>query len=226
MATLLRFVWCAFLLCRAGVHARRNLCGIAPAWILCCESRSVGAACMRPVGDCLTIPSFDCGGVRSMRRGGIHAARETVRALSVTGSARRVPCLVGRAFYLRPKSRRCAAVGHLRAKSRALRPGCAPKRRCGASPKRACGRSARRTDTIFKNVQCAAGVNARPTNRREQAIFPQTPRVEHPCREACMPPLQTPGTAYTNQKRCHRANVPGPHACGPYEPPGKRMFAK
>ena len=53
-------------------------------------------------------------------------------------------CSVGRAFYLRPKSRRCAAVGHLRAKSRALRPGCAPKRRCGASPKRACGRSARR----------------------------------------------------------------------------------
>ncbi len=99
------------LLCRAGVHARRKLCGITPAWILCCESRSVGAACMRPVGDCLTIPSFDCDGVRSMRRGGIYAARETVRALSVTGSARRVPCLVGRAIYLRPKSRRCAAVG-------------------------------------------------------------------------------------------------------------------
>ena len=64
--------------------------------------------------------------------------------LPVDGLAWRLPCPVGRAFYLRPKSRRCAAVGHLRAKSRALRPGCAPKRRCGASPKRACGRSARR----------------------------------------------------------------------------------
>ena len=96
MATLLRFVWCAFLLCRAGVHARRNLCGIAPAWILCCESRSVGAACMRPVGDCLTIPSFDCDGVRSMRRGGIHAARETVRVLTGAGSPWCVSCLVGR----------------------------------------------------------------------------------------------------------------------------------
>ena len=50
----------------------------------------------------------------------------------------------GRGPDLRPKSRRCAAVGHLRAKSRALRPGCAPKRRCGASPKRACGRRPRR----------------------------------------------------------------------------------
>ena len=50
----------------------------------------------------------------------------------------------GRGLDLRPKSRRCAAVGHLRAKSRALRPGCAPKRRCGASPKCACGRRPRR----------------------------------------------------------------------------------
>ena len=159
-----------------------------------------------------------------------------------------MPYMVGRGLDLRPKSRRCAAVGHLRAKSRALRPGCAPKRRCGASTKRACGRSPRRqaacsftvgmalplvcrgrmhaarhvcftipffgcdgvwsmrrggihaarehcgcwafvgcllfvlpcragvhprrTDTIFKNVQCAAGVNARPTERRKQAISP------------------------------------------------------
>ena len=55
-----------------------------------------------------------------------------------------MPYMVGRGLDLRPKSRRCAAVGHLRAKSRALRPGCAPKRRCGASTKRACGRSPRR----------------------------------------------------------------------------------
>ena len=32
-----------------------------------------------------------------------------------------------------------------------------------------------------------------------------------------MPPLQTPGIAYTNQK---------PHTCGPYKPTGKKMFAK
>ena len=36
--------------------------------------------------------------VWSMRRGGIHAARKTVRALVVAGSVWRLPCNVGRAF--------------------------------------------------------------------------------------------------------------------------------
>ena len=56
-------------------------------------------------------------------------------------------------------------------------------------------------------VPSTAGSRPRPTERRERAVFPGTPRREHPCREAYMPPLQTPGTAYANQKRCHRADV-------------------
>ena len=158
-------------------------------------SWSVGAACMRPAAVYPTNPFFGRDRVWSMRRGGNHAARETVVPIACSRFAWCLFCIVGRAIYLRPKSRRCAAVGHLRAKSRALRPGCAPKRRCGASPKRACGRSARRTDKIFKNVQCAAGSRPRPTERGKRSIFPQTPRGEHPCREAYMPPLQTPGIA-------------------------------
>ena len=70
----------------------------------------------------------------------------------------------------------------LRAKSRALRP--------GGAPKRACGRRPRRTLKNFKNSQGSAGVNARPTERRKRPCFPRTPRGTHPCREACMPPLQ------------------------------------
>ena len=42
-------------------------------------------------------------------------------------------------------------------------------------------------------------MNARPTERRRRSYFPQPPRGAHPCREACMPPLQTPGSAYTNR---------------------------
>ena len=133
------------LVCRGRMHAARHVC--------------------------FTIPFFGCDGVWSMRRGGIHAAREHCGCWAFVGCLLFVlPCRAG--SNLRPKSRRCAAVDHLRAKSRALRPGCAPKRRCGASTKRACGRSPRRADTIFKNVQCAAGVNARPTERRKQAISP------------------------------------------------------
>ena len=170
---------------------------------------------------CFTTPFFGCGGVRSMRRGGNHAARRNTAALDVAGAARCLFCIVGRGLDLRPKGRRCAAVGHLRAKSRALRPGCAPKRRCGASPKRACGRRPRRTDTIFKNVQCAAGVNARPTMRRIRSCFPQTPRGEHPCREAYMPPLQTPGTAYTNPKNVAMRRTPtGRMHAAPTDRPG------
>ena len=105
---------------------------------------SVGAACMRPAAVYPTNPFFGRDRVWFMRRAGNHAARETVVPIACSRFAWCLFCIVGRAIYLRPKSRRCAAVGHLRAKSRALRPGCAPKRRCGASPKRACGRSARR----------------------------------------------------------------------------------
>ena len=44
--------------------------------------------------------------------------------------------------------------------------------------------------------------------RRERAVFPGTPRGEHPCREAYMPPLQTPGTAYTNPKNVAMRRTP------------------
>ena len=71
----------------------------------------VGAACMRPVAVRLTIPFFGCGGVRSMRRGGIDAARRNTAALDVAGAARCLFCIVGRGLDLRPKGRRCAAVG-------------------------------------------------------------------------------------------------------------------
>ena len=182
----------------------------------CSVGRGLGPA----VAVCPAVPFLRYDRVRSMRRGGNHAARRNTAALDVAGAARCLFCIVGRGLDLRPKGRRCAAVGHLRAKSRALRPGCAPKRRCGASPKRACGRSARRTDKIFKNVQCAAGSRPRPTERGKRSIFPQTPRGEHPCREAYMPPLQTRQPRTRAQKRCHWVNARGPHACGPYRPAG------
>ena len=108
------------------------------------------------------------------------------------------------------------------------------------------GVHARRTDKIFKIFQCAAGPRPRPTERRERAVFPGTPRGEHPCREAYMPPLQMRytrlrikyvATGQTPTGRMHaaptntryrvrepgdgwRRKVYGPHACGPYEPAG------
>ena len=47
------------------------------------------------------------------------------------------------------------------------------------------GDFARRTDNFFNFYNV----------RRIRSCFPQTPRGEHPCREAYMPPLQTPGIA-------------------------------
>ena len=37
--------------------------------------------------------------------------------------------------------------------------------------------------------------------RGKRPVIPQTPRGARPCREASMPPLQTPGIAYTTQNR-------------------------
>ena len=194
------------------------------------------------------------------------------------------------------RSRRCAAVGHLRAKSRALRPGCAPKRRCGASTKRACGRRPRRQAACSFTVgmalplvcrgrmhaarhvcftipffgcdgvwsmrrggihaarehcghcplpgrllfvlPCRAGDFARRTDnffifynvRRGQdpalqsegngqptanLARPFTPAGRHVCL-----PYKHPVSRTQTQKRHHRANGHGPHACGPYEPTG------
>ena len=91
-----------------------------------------------------------------------------------------------------------------------------PQKRCHAAnahgphacgPYRPAGNSRRMGKAGVYRVPSTAGSRPRPTERRERAVFPGTPRGEHPCREACMPPLQTPGTAYANQKRCHRADV-------------------
>ena len=44
------------------------------------------------------VPFLGRDRVRSMRRGGIHAARKTMRSFGVAGAAWRLLCLVGRAF--------------------------------------------------------------------------------------------------------------------------------
>ena len=46
----------------------------------------------------LTLRFLHCDRVRSMRRGGIHAARKTMRSFGVAGAAWRLLCLVGREF--------------------------------------------------------------------------------------------------------------------------------
>ena len=76
------------------------------------------------------------------------------------------------------------------------------------------------TQKCYHGADVRGGVKTPPYRARETGNEPGTPRGAHPCREAYMPPLQTPGTAYTNQIRFHRANVRGPHACGPYRPAG------
>ena len=157
--------------------------------------RIVGAACMRPATFVspyrfLVATAFGpCVGAAYMppakRRG--FARYRFVWCL---------PYIVGRAIYLRPKSRRCAAVGHLRAKSRALRPGCAPKRRCGASPKRACGRSARRTDKFFDFYNVRRGQD---------------------------PALQSDGNGrFSRNPRVARTPA-GRHICLPYKHPVSRL---
>ena len=57
-----------------------------------------GQKARRGGGVCLMIPFLCCDGVGSMRRGGIYAARKTVRALSIYGGTCRIFCIVGRAI--------------------------------------------------------------------------------------------------------------------------------
>ena len=73
------------------------------------------------------------------------------------------------------------------------------------------GDFARRTDDFsnFKNNNVRRGQDP-ALQIVVYGRFPRKPRaMAHPCREAYMPPLQTPGAAYTNQKRCHGANGRG-----------------
>ena len=53
---------------------------------------------------------------------------------------------------------------------------------------------------IFLNFIMCGGRNRPPYRARGMGNQPKTPRGAHPCREAYMPPLQTPGIAYTTQK--------------------------
>ena len=53
---------------------------------------------MRPVGGCPTTTIFGCDRARSMRRGGIHAARQGCAPRRVYGKYGRSPWFVGRAF--------------------------------------------------------------------------------------------------------------------------------
>ena len=48
---------------------------------------------------------------------------------------------------------------------------------------------------IFLNFIMCGGRNRPPYRARGMGNQPKTPRGAHPCREAYMPPLQTPGTA-------------------------------
>ena len=68
---------------------------------------------------------------------------------------------------------------------------------CGAARRAAVffkqGQTAQRTGTPAWGAPLPGGIYASPTNK---------------------------GTAYTNQKRCREANVPGPHTCGPYNARG------
>ena len=71
-------------------------------------------------------------------------------------------------------------------------------------------------------------MNARPTERgkratnREPRVLVRIPyrRCQWKCGMAYMPPLQTPGTAYTSREPSNASNTHGPHTCGPYEPTG------
>ena len=71
-------------------------------------------------------------------------------------------------------------------------------------------------------------MNARPTERgkratnREPRVLVRIPyrRCQWKCGMAYMPPLQTPGTAYTSREPGNASNTHGPHTCGPYEPTG------
>ena len=166
---------------RGGIDAaRRNTAETVRLWVAWRLPCLVGRGLDPAVAVCPAVPFLRYDRVRSMRRGGIEAARRNTAALDVAGAARCLFCIVGRGLDLRPKGRRCAAVGLRNAPA-------------GADPA----------------AHWFGGRERPPYRARETGNEPGTPRGAHPCREAYMPPLQTPGTAYTNPKRCNKAD-----ACG------------
>ena len=100
---------------------------------------------------CHTIRFFGCDGVWSMRRGGIDAARRNGALPPVAGAVWRLFCIVRRGQ-------------DLRAKSRALRPGCAPKRACGRSPALQSTGNRQRTGNPARRTPLPGGIYASPTN--------------------------------------------------------------
>ena len=146
---------------------------------------------MRPVAVRLPIPFFGCGGVRSMRRGGNHSARRNTAALDVAGAARCLFCIVGRGLDLRPKGRRCAAVGLRNAPA-------------GADPA----------------AHWFGGRERPPYRAQETGNEPGTPRGTHPCREACMPPLQIRVPRTRTQNVATRQTPAGRMHAAPTDRPG------
>ena len=75
-----------------------------------------------------------------------------------------------------------------------------------------------------KNVKTKAnargGVKTPPYKPAYTVVFPGNPAWDAPLPGGMYASPTNKATAYTNQKRCRRANVPGPHTCGPYEPTG------
>ena len=80
--------------------------GLDPAFVIAAETSlthspavdggSVGAACMRPVPVCPTIPFLHCDGAGSMRRGGIYAPAKWYGCWAFTGCGVCIlPCRAG-----------------------------------------------------------------------------------------------------------------------------------
>ena len=121
---------------------------------------------------CFTTPFFGCGGVRSMRRGGNHAARRNTAALDVAGAARCLFCIVGRGLDLRPKGRRCAAVGLRNAPA-----GADPAAHWFGGRERPPYRAAETGNepgTPARRAPLPGGIYASPTNTRYRVHKPKT----------------------------------------------------
>ena len=86
------------------------------------------------------------------------------------------------------------------------------------------GDLARRTDDFLKFYNVRRGQDPALQNGVYGRFFRKPRATVHLCRAAYMPPLQIRGSRTRTRKRYPKANVHGPHACGPYKPTGKRML--
>ena len=154
---------------------------------------------MRPAAVYPTNPFFGRDRVWSMRRGGIDAARRNGAALPVAGAVWCLSCIVGRDLDLRPKSRRCAAVDLRNAPA-------------GADPA---------APMILKKCNVRGGRKRPPYKPAYMVVFPGNPAWGAPLPGGIYAsPTNTRDRVYDTGDEWRR-KVYGPHACGPYEPPGK-----